>query len=70
MDAYALLPYLGWLRTHPGSYVAGASGQLTMDMFGHVQRTPIWVEFQGGVARPVAAGLEAQPADLPAPTDP
>ncbi len=70
MDAYALIPYLGWLRTHPGSYVAGASGQLTMDMFGHVQRTPIWVEFQGGVARPVAAGLEAQPADLPIPTDP
>jgi hypothetical protein len=41
-----------------------------MDAFGHVQRTPIWVEFQGGVARPVAAGLETQPADVPAPNDP
>lgn len=70
MDAYALIPYLGWLRAHPGSYVPGASGQLTMDAFGHVQRTPIWVEFQGGIARPVAAGLEAQPADVPVPTDP
>ena len=70
MDAYALIPYLGWLRAHPDSYVPGASGQLTMDAFGHVQRTPIWVEFQGGIARPVAAGLETQPADLPAPTDP
>lgn len=62
MDAYALMPYLGWLRSHPGSYLAGATGQLTMDAFGYVQRTPIWVQFQGGVARPVAAGLEAQPA--------
>lgn len=70
MDAYALIPYLGWMRAHPDSYVPGASGQLTMDAFGHVQRTPIWVEFQGGIARPVAAGLETQPADLPAPTDP
>ncbi len=70
MDAYALVPYLGWMRSHPGNYVPGASGQLTMDAFGHVQRTPIWVEFQGGVARPVAAGLETQPGDVPAPTDP
>lgn len=70
MDAYALMPYLGWLRSHPGSYLAGATGQLTMDAFGHVQRTPIWVQFQGGVARPVAAGLEAQPADDAMPTQP
>jgi len=69
MDAYALVPYLGWLRTHPGSYVPGASGQLTMDVFGHVQRTPIWVQFQGGAARPVAAGLETQPPDS-APIEP
>lgn len=70
MDAYALMPYLGWLRSHPGSYLAGATGQLTMDAFGHVQRTPIWVQFQGGIARPVAAGLEAQPPDSAAPTEP
>jgi outer membrane PBP1 activator LpoA protein len=70
MDAYALMPYLGWRRSHPGSTLAGATGQLTMDAFGHVQRTPIWVEFQGGVARPVAAGLEAQPADDTPPTEP
>ena len=70
MDAYALAPYLDWLRTHPGSYVPGATGQLTMDLFGHVQRTPIWVQFQGGVARPVAAGLESQPAAAAVPTGP
>ncbi len=62
MDAYALMPYLGWLRTHPGSYLPGATGALTLDAQGHVQRVPIWVQFQNGVARPVAAGLEAQPA--------
>ncbi len=71
MDAYALMPYLGWLRTHPGSYLPGATGQLTMDAFGHVQRTPIWVQFQGGIARPVAAGLEpAPPASDAAPNGP
>ena len=70
MDAYALAPYLGWLRSHPGSYLAGATGQLTMDPFGRVQRTPIWVEFQGGTARPVAAGLEAQPVTDTTPTGP
>lgn len=71
MDAYALIPYLGWLQAHPGSYVAGATGQLTMDAARHVQRTPIWVQFQGGIARPVAVGLETQPANgTPAPTEP
>lgn len=70
MDAYALMSYLDWLRSHPGSYLAGATGQLTMDASGHVQRTPIWVQFQGGVARPVAAGLETPPADAAPPVQP
>lgn len=68
LDAYALMPYLGWLRANPGSYVPGATGALTMDAFGHVQRTPVWVQFQGGVARPLAAGLE--PVPTAAPTSP
>jgi hypothetical protein len=38
-----------------------------MDAFGHIQRTPIWVQFQGGVARPVAAGLETTPSATGAP---
>ncbi|TAN08407.1 MAG: penicillin-binding protein activator [Rhodanobacteraceae bacterium] len=71
MDAYALMPYLQWLHTHPGSYLAGATGQLSMDAFQHVQRTPVWVEFQGGVAQPVAAGMEPpQPAPDAVPTGP
>lgn len=71
MDAWALVPYLGWLQSHPGSYVPGATGQLTMDASRHVQRTPIWAQFQGGIARPVAAGLETQPpGGTPVPTGP
>lgn len=71
MDAYALMPYLGWLRSHPDHYVPGATGALTMDAFGHVQRTPIWVQFHGGIARPIEVGLETQPAsDAAVPADP
>jgi len=62
MDAYALAPYLDWLRTHPGTYVAGATGQLTEDALGRVHRVPIWASFQNGVAHPVAAGLDSTPA--------
>jgi outer membrane PBP1 activator LpoA protein len=66
MDAYALAPYLDWLRTHPGTYVPGATGQLTEDTQGRVHRVPEWASFQDGVARPVAAGLDNSPM-TPAP---
>jgi outer membrane PBP1 activator LpoA protein len=58
MDAYDLIPYLGWLRTHPGSYLPGATGLLTVTSFGDVQRTPIWVQFHDGSARPVGSELK------------
>jgi outer membrane PBP1 activator LpoA protein len=57
MDAYALLPYLDWLRAHPHSYLPGATGQLTLDSFGRVLRTPIWVQFVNGIATPSSGGL-------------
>jgi outer membrane PBP1 activator LpoA protein len=62
MDAYALTPYLDWLRTHPGTYLPGATGQLTEDEQGRVHRVPIWASFQNGIARPVAAGIDSTPA--------
>jgi outer membrane PBP1 activator LpoA protein len=62
MDAYALSPYLDWLRTHPGTYLPGATGQLTEDEQGRVHRVPIWAGFQDGIARPVAAGMDSAPA--------
>ncbi|HEU0276937.1 MAG TPA: penicillin-binding protein activator [Rhodanobacteraceae bacterium] len=67
MDAYALLPYLGWLQTHPDSYLPGATGQLSMSPLGQVQRTPIWVQFQGGIAQPVSADLQVSPPSSAAP---
>lgn len=63
MDAYALLPYLGWLREHRTSYLAGATGLLTMDSFGRVQRTPIWVQFVNGVATIASGSLDVAKPD-------
>jgi len=58
MDAWNLVPYLDWLRSHPGSYLPGATGQLTVDTFGHVKRVLTWLKFQDGVARPSSASLQ------------
>lgn len=58
MDAWNLVPYLDWLRNHPGSYLPGATGQLAVDTFGHVKRVLTWLKFQDGVARPIAGSLE------------
>ncbi|HEY4146356.1 penicillin-binding protein activator [Pinirhizobacter sp.] len=65
MDAWALVPYVDWLRSHVGSYLPGASGQLTADEFGRVRRVLTWARFQDGLARPVAGSLEM---DAPAAT--
>ena len=63
MDAWNLAPYLDWLRAHPGSYVPGASGQLTADQFGRVRRVLIWAQFQNGLARPLGGSLQTD--DMP-----
>lgn len=65
MDAWNLVPYLDWLRGHPGSYLPGATGQLTADQFGRVNRVLIWAKFQNGLARPLGGSLQVD--DLPAP---
>ena len=63
MDAWNLVPYLDWLRTHPGSYMPGASGQLTADQFGRIRRVLIWAQFQDGLARPLSGSLQTD--DVP-----
>ncbi|WP_426702143.1 penicillin-binding protein activator [Rhodanobacter sp. Col0626] len=68
MDAWNLVPYLDWLRAHPGSYVPGASGQLTADQFGRVRRVLIWAQFQNGLARPLSGNLQMD--DVPSGTPP
>jgi outer membrane PBP1 activator LpoA protein len=77
MDAWNLVPYLDWLRAHPGSYMPGASGQLAADQFGRVRRVLIWAQFQNGLARPLGGSLQmddmpsaAPPASAPAPASP
>lgn len=75
MDAWSLVPYLDWLREHPGRYLPGASGRLTEDDFGRVHRVLTWARFQNGVARPQDGSLEMdapaieQTPDMPPPAD-
>lgn len=70
MDAWNLAPYIDWLRAHPGSYLPGASGQLTSDQFGRIRRVLVWAKFQDGLARPLNGSLQMDtlPALAP-PTD-
>ncbi len=65
MDAYALLPYLDWLMSHPDAYLNGATGQLTADHFGRIHRLVGWARFSNGIATPLVGALDAA-----APTDP
>ncbi|MBD8873449.1 penicillin-binding protein activator [Rhodanobacter sp. DHB23] len=64
MDAWSLVPYLDWLRDHPGSYLSGATGQLTADQFGRIRRVLTWAKFDNGLARPLSGSLQLddQPA--------
>ncbi|MBT2115641.1 penicillin-binding protein activator [Dyella sp. LX-66] len=69
MDAWNLIPYVDWLREHAGSYLPGASGQLTADQFGRVRRVLVWAKFQDGLAHPLSGSLQmdSAPAQPPAP---
>lgn len=64
LDAYALMPYMDWLGTHPDSYLPGATGQLASDSFGRVHRLLTWIRFENGVARPVS-GLTLGESRMP-----
>ncbi len=67
MDAWSLTPYLAWLRTHPGSYVPGATGQLVEDDFGRIQRVLTWARFRNGIAHPISGSLDlGMPGPAPA----
>ncbi|WNL47001.1 penicillin-binding protein activator [Dyella sp. BiH032] len=67
MDAWNLVPYVDWLREHTGSYLPGASGQLTADQFGRVRRVLVWAKFQDGVAHPLSGSLQMDSAPAQAP---
>lgn len=67
MDAWNLVPYLDWLRAHPGSYMPGATGQLAADQFGRIRRVLTWAKFQNGLARPLSGSLQIEAVPSPAP---
>jgi outer membrane PBP1 activator LpoA protein len=69
MDAWNLVPYLDWLHAHPGSYLPGASGQLTADQFGRVRRVLVWAKFQDGLAHPISGSLQLDDVPAQAPPD-
>ncbi|TAL83370.1 MAG: penicillin-binding protein activator [Rhodanobacter sp.] len=69
MDAWNLVPYIDWMRAHPGSYLPGATGQLTANPFGRVRNVLIWAKFHNGLARPLGGSLQINdvPGAAPAP---
>ncbi|WP_266160330.1 penicillin-binding protein activator [Dyella silvatica] len=69
MDAWNLVPYVDWLHEHPGSYLPGATGQLTADQFGRVRRVMVWAKFQDGVAHPLNGSLQMDSAPIITPPD-
>ncbi len=69
-DAYRLAVYLESLALRPDAVVHGATGDLRLDGFGNIVRTPAWAVFSGGRGRAAGNGaLEMQPArdDVPRP---
>lgn len=55
-DAWLLTAYLEKLAIGQNADVKGATGQLQLDGFGNVLRTPAWSTFRGGMAVPVNTG--------------
>ena len=70
MDAWNLVPYLAWLRANPGSYLPGATGQLTSDQFGRIRRVLTWAVFDDGLAHPLNSSLQMDNVPSAAPPEP
>lgn len=63
-DAWKLTAYLEHLAQSPESSLAGATGELKLDGFGNVTRTPTWAVFSGGRPRSALDGaLIPQPVE-------
>lgn len=55
-DAYRLAGYMEHLARSPTAWLNGATGELRLDGFGNVLRTPGWGVFSGGRPRPALDG--------------
>jgi outer membrane PBP1 activator LpoA protein len=49
-DAYAVIPYLSWLKKNSGQFYKGQTGQLHIDKNNHVLRKQLWARFVQGRA--------------------
>lgn len=64
-DAWRLAAYLDRLVSDPGAQVRGATGELSLDANGVVQRKPAWAVFSGGRPRPAPDGALLPDAGAP-----
>lgn len=55
-DAWLIAAYLERLATGSDAQVQGATGNLRIDGFGNIMRTPAWSTFSGGVPMPLSNG--------------
>lgn len=55
-DAWLITAYLERLATGSDAQVRGATGDLRIDGFGNVLRTPAWSTFSGGAVTPLSSG--------------
>lgn len=56
LDAFRLLGHLDQLSADPNHRLDGATGQLWLDGFGQVQRSPGWARFSNGHVQPAPDG--------------
>lgn len=62
IDAYHLVPYVGWLKKEPHERYAGQTGDLHLDEQAVVHRTLRWAQFRSGtpqlITEPIASAPE------------
>lgn len=56
LDAFRLLGHLEQLATDPNERLRGATGELRLDGFGQVQRSPGWARYSNGHVQPAPDG--------------
>lgn len=57
-DAFRLSVYMRHLGARRDASIFGATGELSLDGFGQVQRIPAWARFRNGRARPAEGALQ------------
>lgn len=64
VDAYNVLPYLGWLQSNPSARWQGVTGILALDEANHITRQLSWAKFASGSPR-LLSGLTPPPSPPP-----